>query len=209
VDAMRGIEYLSFEAGTKCNLSHLHEWCPAHYLRREESSIPVEVVAKAIREALALGFTGHVAFHYYNEPLLYTDWIEEVMDAVPEARYLLWTNGELMAQHPDVVKRFGLVVRTAYNGEGNFPYMPDTRLENYEGPQRNVAKCRRQYVEVPIDHTGEMRLCCQDWLGTATFGNITADGFTACYKRWRKTADNIYAGIDPPGVCLTCTGVQL
>jgi hypothetical protein len=166
-----------------------------------------DAIAGVIRAALRMGFAGHVAFHWYNEPLLYCDRITAVMDAVPEARYLLWTNGTLIDKHADVVARFDRVVRTAYDGDGNFPFAPDTRLANYGEHLRGSVRCVRPLVEFPIDCAGNVRLCCQDWRGDTYIGNVH-EGFEAVADRWLAITRGIIDGTSCPDVCLTCTGVQ-
>lgn len=204
---MNDIRFLTFEIGPACNLDKEHDWCPRHYMRRTGKMMDTAVIASSIRDALALGFSGHILFQFYNEPMLYQSRMAAVMDAVPEARYLLWTNG--YDRQSPIRERFDLIHQTSYDGAGNYPFCPDTRIENYTRPIRLGVTCRRPLVEFPIDYTGEAHLCCQDWLGTHTFGNITSEPFETVYRRWRDAADNIVNGRTPqPGVCCSCTGVQ-
>ena len=97
---MKGIRHLSIEIGPHCDRARDHIKCPAHYRKVDRALMSTERIIETIRAALELGFDGFVSFHFYNEPTLYGSRMTEVMDAVPEARYMLWSNGFSTALHP-------------------------------------------------------------------------------------------------------------
>lgn len=206
---MNETRYLSFEIGPYCNLSDEHPWCPSGYLVRSgDGMMSVERIAECINEATAAGFTGLVAFHFYNEPLLYAERIRAVMELAPDARYLLWSNGTLAAECPELVASFDEVVITDYHGRGNYPFDPDDRLGNYADGQRDTVRCHRPFVEFVVDYAGEAHLCCQDWAHDTAIGNVTTEPFMAVYGRWLAIAEGVRDGSSCPSVCLSCRGVQ-
>ena len=94
-------QFLIFELGNKCNFSKIHPKCPI--LARTESNrkVPDEKIVELVKQAYdELGFTGLVAWHFYNEPML--QWkrmiklMEMIQAQVPKSRFLLWTNGSIL-----------------------------------------------------------------------------------------------------------------
>lgn len=192
---MKGIRYLSIEIGPDCNLDH--EWCPRQRMVRKADPLKVWEIVSVIREAVKLGFDGEVAFHYYNEPCLYPERMAAVMDALPNQRFMLWTNGTLPI--PD---GFSTIIRTAYSGVGEYPYQPDTRLKNYGDELRGSVECVRRRIEFPIAYDGSVRLCCQDWLGSVNVGNVTSEPLSPIWDKWSRL------NLSMLPVCRSCTGVM-
>lgn len=183
---------LSFEIGNKCNLSNLHDKCPINkrVYKNKKRELNVERITKAIDEAVLVGFNGYIAFHYYNEPLLYIDSISRVIDSHPEQHYLLWTNGLLLSRdviENELIRKFKKVVITCYDkndsvflkelqsyyGNIQIAYGElDDRLKIYDSLKVNESGCIRVLYEMPIDYYGNIHLCCQDWNNTFQIGNI-------------------------------------
>lgn len=134
-----------------------------------------------------------VGFQYYNEPMLYIDRIQKVIERVPEVDYLLWTNGTLLdrsIEKNEILTLFKQVVITCYNKEELSFYEVlkeyyknicivtwelDNRKEMYEKGVRNVYGCMRPVWEIPIDYYGNIHLCCRDWKESYKIGNIKKD----------------------------------
>jgi hypothetical protein len=197
---LKRIRHLSLEIGPTCNLSGIHDWCPAHRRKPLGEPMPTEVIIEAIKKALSLGFEGFVGFHYYNEPTLSPERIRAVMQAVPEARYMLWTNGT----NP-IPEGFAWVEKSAYGHDWQGEH--DERTHNYDGPKREVTECWRPFIEIPIDYAGNMHMCCQDWDNTIRVGNIAEEGFETVVKRWKGLAETISQGSVFP-VCNGCCGIS-
>lgn len=198
--SMKGIQHLSIEIGQACQLSHLHTRCPAHGRVTNRDRLSTERIAEVVRAALALGFGGWVGFHFYNEPTLYTARMREVMDAVPEARYMLWTNST-----GPVDARFGWVQRSNY---ADPDYQFDARLTNYDTTHEpRHGMCQRPYVECAIDYSGRVALCCQDWRLSASPADVSTDDPTDALLAWRTLAERAAQG-NGPEICKTCKGAQ-
>jgi hypothetical protein len=195
---VKGVRHLSIEIGPRCNLSAEHTSCPAHGRVIDREMLSVERITEVIRAALALGFEGYVGFHFYNEPTLYAERMAAVMDAVPEARFMLWTNNATYTE-----PRIKWYERSDYS---NPDYAFDKRLDNYGTPIRGGA-CYRPFIECSIDYSGRISLCCQDWLLTALDLDVSQMDATEALVAWRREACSVACGVCPP-VCRSCHGAN-
>lgn len=164
-----------------------------------------------IDHCLSQGFSGWVGFHFYNEPTLYDCFIESVITQVPEAHYMLWTNGDFLTQsladlfERIVVTDYGdLALNVAHPSLGVLPSKPDERLTIYDRePDRGWVRCARPSFELPVDCEGGVHLCCQDWRDT--FGNVLEEPFVAIADRLAATRAELAQGTSsPPNVCRRC-----
>jgi hypothetical protein len=200
---MNGVRHLSIEAGPEC--TRAHEWCPVTRMGPRVATMTPRRAAALVREALSLGFTGEVGFHYYNEPTLYPGFIRAVIAEVPEARYMLWTNGDLLT--PGLAALCGRIIVTDYGDLGALPEhpnlgvlpcSPDARADIYDSPRiREAATCYRPSFEVPVDCEGRIHLCCEDWRGEVPIASL------AEHSTWRQRLAN--GTTQPPDVCRRCT----
>lgn len=226
---LSGLKILTFEIGTGCNLKQKHLNCPINYIQRPDGikSLTVEDVVKAIDDAIVLHFDGYVAFHHYNEPLLYIDSIERVVRARPRQKYLLWSNGLLI---PELERRgyslsiFSKIVLTCYT-EKDYDMMLDVqrrypnvevgmsdmddRIKVYESNCENFIACKKVFFELPIGFNGDVLLCAHDWKNSYPLGNIlrtslmevvASERYQALLSmsRKRKLAENA------PEICRHC-----
>jgi MoaA/NifB/PqqE/SkfB family radical SAM enzyme len=224
------LQVLSFEIGSECNLTKQHQKCPINtrVYNTEYGKLTTEIIVITIKEAEKLGFQGHVAFHFYNEPLLYIDKIKEVITAKPDSKYLLWTNGLLLKtkiEENDILNYFDKVFITCYYKDkmehflqlkqhyGNIEIASwelDNRMEIYSNDYTNIVGCKRAQFELPIDHYGNLHLCARDWKNTHKLGNIINDSLTdiiynqpyqtALKSITRRTLDRDNC----PDVCKSC-----
>ena len=75
------------------------------------------------------------------------------------------------------------------------------------GPDRADRGCLYPFSDLAIDHFGNVRLCCFDWQGLASPGNIFRDGLAGCLANWERTVRAIAQSPmapDAPAVCRTC-----
>lgn len=221
---------LSFEITNRCNMQHIHDKCPINCRKynEKEQSLDKQSVVRTIKMAKELGFSGMVAFHYYNEPLLEKDLILSIMAEVPECKYLLWTNGLLLSRNVkdnEFLKRFTLVCITCYDKADMaffqemsdyyknveiFDWELDDRLEIYNKNVANPLSCKRPLFEIPIDFYGNIHLCCMDWNNSYIIGNIFREDFTniMCSQKYQNLIKMckqriIDDKICPP-ICRTC-----
>jgi hypothetical protein len=206
------VQMLEFELGTRCNLGSMHAACPnadpARFAdldtsRDLDDDTIVEAAVTAYRD---LGFCGLVGWIYYNEPLLEMERMFGLMARIkagaPAARFILWTNGTLVPTDCTRFAQFEQIMVSRYNelsqrGVDRLvaaglkprviekPQLDDRLFEHV--PADTSAPCLRPFVELVVDACGNTHLCCYDWRGRATWGNLMRDGIVDLARRWRET----------------------
>ena len=187
-----GISVLSFQIGNSCNYSNLHNKCPINHIPIQENCqhLSTDKIVKTIEAAQKLGFSGHVNFHFYNEPLLNLDNIVEIINRKKECKYMVWTNGSTLSREVEnnqFLNLFDYVAITCYQTE-DIPFYNDIknhykniylfesefddRLNGYTRNYQNNLSCKRVQYEMPIDYYGNIHLCCFDWKNSYPIGNI-------------------------------------
>lgn len=227
---MKYTQLVSIEITTKCNLADRHARCPNTSPERyryldTRHTLNDDIIVSTVKELYQHhGFRGLVAWHYYCEPLIEYKRIMQLMGRiraeVPDARFLLWTNGTLLPEEPEPLRAFERIVITDYGGinkdrldklqathDGvsvhNWPL--DDRLQ-IEGRTDN-SPCARMFVEFIIDNYGNVHPCCYDWKGRGTLGNIFSEGLANIIIRWQTARDRISGREmqdNSPAVCKTC-----
>lgn len=230
---MRYTQFVSFEICRECNFSRRHDnKCPSRSLDRYgdlDESEPLGDNSILVSIAFLyghLGFTGHIAWHFYNEPTM--AWnrmialMRRVKSRVSRAKFTLWTNGSRL--HPDMdidgLKLFSDVWISNYESR-DFEWVREhvDRLVIFGGqldgrmtPLRReiISPCLRPYNELVIDYYGNGHLCCMDWQGSAKLGNVRTDGFESVVQAFVATRERVGKAPmdDPPEVCKTCAGQQ-
>ena len=226
---MKYTQFFILEAGSSCNLAERHcGVCPANDCRRWEGldtsrSLTAELMASLAIDAYNKhGFSGFVGFHYYNEPTLRMDLIKKmslmVLQAVPGAKFMLWTNGKMLHKLPDEdIKIFTQIHITNYDNEefGRVkslvrdvqvrpPHMDD-RIS--DGKSESTEGCYRPFVEIDIDYHGYVHLCCIAWRGKEVIGNVFDEPFEVILGRFqglRKEIAKRPMGADSPEICKNC-----
>lgn len=227
---LRETSLISFEITNRCNMQHIHEKCPINCRKYKvkEQSLDKWSIVRTIKMAKKMGFSGMVAFHYYNEPLLEKDLILSIMAEDPSCKYLLWTNGLLLSRNVlenKFLEQFTLVcitcydkvdmpffqeIRDYYNNVQIFDWELDDRLEIYNKRVANPLSCKRPLFEIPIDFYGNIHLCCMDWNNSYIIGNIFQEDFTniICSKKYQNIIKMCKRRIIDdeicPLICKTC-----
>lgn len=226
------VQMLEFELGTKCNLGHVHHECPNMHPERygdldTSQDLDDETIVRcAVQAYRELGFTGLVGWIYYNEPLLQSDrmfrLMAEIKAQVPAARFILWTNGMLIPEDCEQYRQFEQIVISGYNEESrqgmtrlgtrkiDARWIDNPELDNrlvQIGTRDDKSPCLRPFVEFIIDAHGNTHLCCYDWQGKGTLGNVITRDFAEIANQWRAMLPNI-AGQEmswcAPEVCQNC-----
>lgn len=228
---MNKTSYLIFEVCKTCNLGKVHDKCPNMHPERfshigSDKTVPdakVVEIAKQMHEIH--GFHGRVGFHYYCEPLCSENRMWRLMDAidvaVPNARYTLWTNGTRWPKQPDNLKRFEEIHLTDYQLP-EFPVdmeawkevVPHFQYHHWQLDNRVAATspalhhpCRRMFTEFIVDYYGNIHLCCYDWRGLGSPGNVHTHTLAELVQKWQAIRDTISGNAmtpDAPEVCLKC-----
>lgn len=226
------VQILEFELGRECNLGQAHRTCPNRHAERYgtlDTSRELDddtIIHCAVTAYTKLGFTGLIGWIYYNEPLLQQDRMFALMgrikSAVPQVRFMLWTNGYLIPEQCGHYDQFEQIIISGYSDMSrrgldrlNTKHIPvrwinnprlDDRLLQVAPADANAA-CLRPFVEFIIDNYGNTHLCCYDWQGQGSWGNVFHDDMHTLALRWRKMLPDI-AGVSmngrAPDVCHRC-----
>jgi hypothetical protein len=172
-------------------------------------------------------FRGWVNFSHYNEPMMKLDDLVGLANIVaviaPESPRMVITNGTYLPEDPEPLRIFTEVHITDYGGS----LTPSTdRLEALQrvttvrlnrgrldkrmagpGPDRSDRACVYPFSDLTIDAFGNMRLCCFDWEGLASPGNVFRDGLASCLAQWERTVRTISGKRmteEAPAVCRHC-----
>lgn len=205
---MKNYRYLSFEIGKFCNLSKDHPWCPSgnperNALIADDPPRDSQIIDAINCAYCNLGFTGFVAFHYYNEPTLFMGRIAGIINSFVNspAKFSLWTNGTtIKSGHEKWLSLFDEIVITNYHDRDFEWFMdmknvkvqkpnPDKRLNLLDAPLNR--KCNRVNYEVPFDFCGNMHLCCIDWRNKVKIGNLKHDNFCHLMHLREETIEKI------------------
>lgn len=195
------LRYLSFEVAPKCNLAHSHSFCPVNdqfrYPKHEpKDRCPDNIIVAFAKAVHARGFTGLVGFHYYCDPLVDVPRMLLLMSAVkvvaPYAKFVLWTNGTLLKQHHrNWLEAFEKVIITRHSPKLDVTIQDvihglpnvqvcdayyDDRTKLYSQSTRTMSPCiRPACIELPVNYYGSVRLCCADYRGNVSLGNIAIE----------------------------------
>ncbi len=229
---LRMLQIIDFELGEKCNLGHVHDKCPNRSPERfslldtTKQMDDATIIEAAVAAYSRLGFTGMIGFHYYNEPLLESERLfkiaGEIKARAPGAKFLLWTNGMLIPESPEQYRVFSEIVISGYNAESKrgadrleaigvkSRYVPDAQLDNRMQlltPANKSAPCMRPFLEMIFDAYGNTHLCCYDWRGEGTNGNLLTTSIDVLAAKWRASLPKIAGdklAEDAPKVCAEC-----
>ena len=227
---MKYTGYLIFEIGKTCNLRKPHAECPNLNPDRfsriiSDQTVPDSLVVELAAEAYQVhGFRGRIGWHYYNEPLMAEARMWRLMDAIDArvpARYTLWTNGTRWPKKPENLARFEEVHVTDYgitdqpvDREAWRQVVPHVQFQSWRlddrvtvDPQDSLYPCRRMFTEFIVDYYGNVHLCCYDWRGLGSPGNVHTDSLADLAKRWQAIRESISGSMmtpDAPEVCRRC-----
>ncbi len=210
------LKHLAFEINDECQLTNLHKECPRNTRKLIGNPLETKDIIGFLHHCINRGFDGLVNVHYYNEPLLSKDKLIEIIEAVPEAKYSLWTNGiNLSIEDKFLIKRFTDVMVTIYPETNttalnilsdtckNIRFQQgalDGRIQQIEG--NNIERCGRPNWELIVDYCGKGHVCCGDWQSEMYIGDIRDgyDKFLSRWNLWRKQLLNH----DFPNICKMC-----
>ncbi len=227
------LQIIDFELGEHCNLGHVHDACPNLHPERfslldaKKQLDDEKIIDSAVTAYEKLGFTGLIGFHYYNEPLLSAKRLFRIAALIkgraPKARFLLWTNGMLIPERCDQYFIFDQIVISGYNEQSargrdrltaagikcsyaNNAQLDD-RIQTLEVKDKS-ASCLRPFLEMIFDNYGNTHLCCYDWRGQGTTGNLHNESIEVLAAKWFEALPKIAGdkmAADAPKVCLNCS----
>jgi 2-deoxy-scyllo-inosamine dehydrogenase (SAM-dependent) len=224
------LKRISFQLSNICNYSFVHKKCPLHGQSRQ-IVLSSAIITNTLDELSKIGYSGIVAFHIYNEPLIdprLFSLIEETSIRCPNARIYILTNGFYLNQtviDELTAKGIWLLIVSAY-GKSEFdrlstydvamPYKVihaslDDRQNLYDRPLLDVkAHCYPFTTDLSISCTGEVTLCCLDWDRRFVFGNLNDERLRSVLdkKEVRDTAVRLMHGERTLDICRRCDWVR-
>jgi len=182
-------QFLTFEISRDCNYKDIHDTCPVKLLPRTDRVITDEMIIDAARSAyFELGFEGYISWSFYSEPLC--EWqrvlrlTEAIKNIIPQSRFILWTNGSI-AVYDDRMKLFDITYVSNYEKktfeqlyrQGYYNVRSkmegqalDDRMNHYGEP--NNSPCTIMFSDFLISNSGEVYICCHDWMNEVKIGNL-------------------------------------
>lgn len=189
-------------------------WCPQSTSPRTDKTakMSLDTFDKIIVELSSVGYTGKVAFHFFNEPLLddrLEDLVARARKLLPKSHLYIHTNGDhLTIERLRSLRAAGLdgMFTNQYGGEvqPHIQAILDARTEDEKTvmkirmfKKRHIysrgglvetvrqvptsARCRR-IRQMCINYLGDVVLCCNDYLGQVSVGNVKDKGVIELYN---------------------------
>lgn len=191
---------ISIELSNLCNYSKMHKKCPLNRNNGEKKILSLDTIKKIIDEVSENDFSGVIAFHTYNEPLIdprlfYI--IDLVKSKCKKAKIFLLSNGfyfnqtmanelvgigvdriDITAYTPkDFEDLKKITIPIPYSIFPSFnPDSLDDRLCIYDKSaltDKNIIKpCYNILNDIIITSDAKISLCCLDWDRRHCFGNL-------------------------------------
>lgn len=201
---------------------------------REPQTLPIAIVQSVMNVLGKYKYGGILAFHLYNEPLqdprlFLLLWL--ALDTCPKAEIQIVTNGynltptlarELIAYGVKKIvvsltgsenaravmrKRAEVLQQDVGNVDYNPDHMMDDRLLIYDVPKADPREpCHAPLSQVVIRHDGMVGLCCFDWKGEHSFGDLRKQSLEAILrsKGIRQAHEELLKGYRERQLCRQC-----
>lgn len=185
--------YVYFELSNMCNLVKVHKRCPLS-LEKEIIVLPSKIVLETLCVLKKFNYSGTIAFHNYNEPLIdprLFKFIESARQLCPKSNIYFSTNGIFLNQTMlDELIESGLTdIHVSTYSDKDFERLSKLNysinkcvsrqtlikdhLEIYIKPILNIkVPCFAPLNQIIITRDGNLVLCCRDWKRKHVFGNL-------------------------------------
>ena len=191
-DLFKYTNRISIELSNLCNYSMIHKKCPINKIKAP-IILPSKIFYSIINTIKKFSFSGKIAFHTYNEPLIdprLFKFIEDAKKSCPSCKIYICTNGyyldQIMAEELFSIGANEIHV-SAYSDREmerlskinvDIPFSVermnlDNRLNFYDGPKKKYSKpCHAPLNEIIVTREGKISLCCLDWKREYIFGDL-------------------------------------
>ncbi|MBN1124195.1 MAG: methyltransferase domain-containing protein [Sedimentisphaerales bacterium] len=220
-------EHVYLELSNECNYADVHKACPVARLRQNKDILPTRIVCEVLDTLGDYNFTGRIAFHTYNEPLmdprLFT-FIAYARRICPQSEIFICTNGYYLHQEmAEKLVQTGVtnIYVSAYSDseydrlsriQVPIPYRVerqklDQRLDSYNRPPTGDTRpCYNPLYQLTITASGKICLCCIDWKRQYTFADLHTQPFEQAMRNpemWR-IYDRLSQGDRCLDLCKSC-----
>ncbi len=224
----RKIQQISFEISNTCNYTSIHPECPVSCYKNS-IVLDEKIVFKVIDELKELDYSGYIAFHRYNEPMINKErlysYLEYISKALPNAKMSILTNGSYLNQDElNKIESYNVwsLSVSAYSKKeyiklkklttkrikySIFYSVLDDRLSIYEKKPLNLKlPCFATIRDITINCYGQLALCCYDWNNQVTFGSLKENSLTELLNtpRFVDAHSSLTAGNRKFDVCSRC-----
>ncbi len=223
---LENVKRISFELSNLCNYSCYHKKCPLS-LVKEKKTLDSDIFYKCIDELSCINYSGVIAFHRYNEPLIdprLFKFIEYTNAKIPDAKILILTNGFYLTD--EILRTFEtcniwcICVSAYFKNEYErlirlntsiplrvFFSILDDRESIYESdPKGCKAPCFSPLSDLTVSSSGEVGLCCLDWKDMFTFGNLKELSLSQVVSsdRFKEVCKDLQQGKRKLLICRNC-----
>lgn len=224
---------IEIETSTACNLSC--SYCPNSLQEsRKQEYINKDLFNNILTQLQCLSYDGTICLHGYNEPLLdpyLLDHIKNVRSKLPKCLIRVTTNGVLLepkiaqdlyylvddlqitihGNYNEELKRLSFL--KTYSNWSKIQSYKDLKFTNRGGAlniKRLLGKDKCIIRSLTIRCDGTVVLCCDDYYGQYTWGNIAKESIVeiwnkSCFKRIRNELKN---GIINLPICKKCLEIS-
>jgi hypothetical protein len=188
------LKVIGLEINDECQLTDIHKSCPRNSDRwsgrRRQRPASDEELIGFVKYCVGIGFNGEIIPSYYNEALCTPDRLMRFMDALPECKFYLVTNGVSLKGNEHLLRRMNRIAISYYNEADKDTIARllssseykieihkvrwDNRNDETVQPKFNPFRtfCRRLDWEINVDYYGHLHMCCGDWRGEIEVGNV-------------------------------------
>jgi len=199
----RYTRHVYLELSNRCNYAHLHKACPVGYLSRNDDVLPDRIVCHVLDTLGRYRFSGRIAFHTYNEPLIdprLDTFVAHARRACPDSEIYICTNGYyLNAERARALVDAGVTnIHVSAYSDAEYERLSqlvlpiryavqratlDARMDLYEAPPTSCSRpCYSPLYQIIVTAAGRLSLCCYDWKRHCTFGNLHEQSFEEVMK---------------------------
>lgn len=224
------IQRISFELSNICNYSSCHKKCPASNVT-EPKILSTAVISKVLTELATIRYSGVIAFHRYNEPLIdprLFSLIQLSKQVCSESKILILTNGfyltQQMADELDGLDIWVLAVSAYSNKEFKrlsaircrHPYKVffsklDNRQDIYTSKPLDLpSSCLAPLRDLTINAAGKLSLCCMDWQNKYEFGDVSNQMLSDIISspECLQVAEELGRSVRRLDICRRCTMIR-
>jgi len=220
-----------FELNNQCVYADKHRKCPVHR-NKEPQTLPEKIVLDVFDFMSDEDFSGRVSFHNYNEcltdPRLFM-FIDKLKRICPKCHVFIMTNGWNLDQEMlDELNAHGVqyVEVSAYTESeskrirerviqpNGMTYrvmtkkILDDRMDIYTSVEVECkTPCYAPLTEIVIRSSGKVDLCCFEWAGEYTFGDLNTQSIKEILEKenMTKVYEKLSKGHREFPICKRCT----